>query len=86
MEAYFTIDKDPRGGIYDVFRTMPDMTTMRNTVQEVRRGDLPAEIFAQILLGEIKPHPTTMYDEHFAPYWEQATVVWTRGGNVNGSE
>lgn len=89
MEAYFVRDKDPRGGVYDVFRQMPDeqLLEQRNTIQEVRHGDLPAEIFAGILMAEIKPDELNHFDEHYLPHFEQATVVWTReGGYVNGNE
>lgn len=89
MEVYLTLDKDPHGGVYDVFRTMPDdvLLQQRNTIQEIRHGDLDAETFAKILLAEIQPDPINHFDDYYSPSWEQATVVWTReGGFVNGNE
>lgn len=87
MEAYFTRDKDPHGGNYDVFREMPDLEHLRNTVQEIRQGDMPADVWLQIAFAEHKPDPDNHYDEHYIPYFNEAKVVWTReGGFVDANE
>lgn len=88
MDAYFVRDKDPHGGNYAVWRTMPDdMSIERNTIQEVRKGDFPAETWMEINFGELKPDPINHYDEIFLPHYEAAEVVWTReGGYVNDGD
>lgn len=87
MEVYFVRDKDPHGGFLEVFVTMPDVTVERNTLQEIRKGDLPDGIEEGIFNAEITPDPETHYDKFFSPYFQAATVVWTReGGYVNVSD
>lgn len=87
MEAYFVFDKDPDGGTLEVWREMPVVSDQRLTIQEVRKGEFDAETWMKIFLAEIKPDPTTHYDDVIRPAWDQATVIWTRkGGNVNGSD
>lgn len=87
MEAYIIRDKDPQGGIYEIWRGVPDMETLRNTIQEIRKGDFPAETWMQMFLAEVQPDPINHYDEIIIEHWEAAEPYWTRkGGFVNGTE
>lgn len=86
MEVYFARDLDPLGGFLDVWIDMPDLEVQRNTIQEVRKGELPDGIEEGIHNADITPDPDTHYDKFFQPYFDKATVVWTRkGGFVNAS-
>jgi hypothetical protein len=86
MEVYFARDKDPRGGFLEVFVDMPDINVHRNTLQEVRKGYLPDGIEEGIFNAEITPDPETHYDKFFSPYFDKATIVWTKkGGFTDGS-
>jgi hypothetical protein len=80
MEAYFVRDKDPWGGTISVFRGMPVASEERITIQEIRHGDFPAEIWLQIFFGEVKPDPVKHHDDIYQQYYDAATVVWTREG------
>lgn len=91
MEAYFVYDTDPQGGHYDVWRDPAPMVEgpkgPRPTIQEVRKGDFPAETWMQISFGEIQPKLITYFDELYKPYFEEAELYWTReGGYVDGSD
>lgn len=87
MEAYFVRDKDPYGGNYSICRGTLDMEQERLTIQEVRKGDFPAELWMQINFGELEIDRVTHYDTYILPYWHDAEVWWTReGGYVNGTE
>lgn len=76
-------DNDPYGGFLDFYATMPDMADERITIQEVRRGNMDDTVWAQISSGAIKPDPVINLDAVLQPYFDAATVIWTReGGNV----
>ena len=87
MEVYFARDLDPLGGFLEVFTELPDVNVQRITLQEIRKGELPDGVEEGIMKAEITPDPKSHYDKFFAPYFNTATVVWTRkGGFVNGNE
>lgn len=86
MQVYFVRDKDPDGGRYSVQRLVPTPETERITVQEVRKGNFPDSIFLKMLLLELERDPVTFWDSHISPYFDKASVWWTReGGYVNDS-
>ena len=87
MDCYIIRDKDPQGGVYEVWRVMPELDVMRNTVQEIRKGTFPAETWMLINFAEIKPDPINHYDELIIPHWEVAEPYWSRKeGFVDGAE
>lgn len=91
MEAYFVYDNDPQGGHYDVWRDPAPMADspggFRPTIQEIRKGDFPAEIWMQINFAEIQPKLVNHFDDIYKPYFDEAEPYWTRkGGYVNDND
>lgn len=88
MEAYFVRDKDSWGGTLEVHRAMPILENERLTIQEVRKGEFPADTWLQIFMAEIKPDSVTHFDTVIQPYFDKAVVIWTREGGAvnNGTE
>lgn len=87
IEAYFVRDSDADGGYYSVGTQPPLMSEQRLTVIEVRKGTFPEETLNGIFVGDILPSATSFYDEYIIPFYDTATVWWTReGGYVIGTE
>lgn len=87
IEAYFVRDSDADGGYFAVGTYPPIMSEQRLTVIEVRKGQFPEATLNGIFAGSVEPSATSFYDEYIIPYYDNATVWWTReGGYVNGTE
>lgn len=87
MDFYFIRDNDPHGGLLCIMRSEPNPDDEKATVQEIRKGEFPAETYLQLMFGEIMPLNGTWHDDLLQPYFDAAKTVWTReGGYVNGAE
>lgn len=86
MKIYFVKDFDPAGGFLDAFLEMPNPRVERVTIAEIREGEIPDDLWNEHM-NEATPHPVTWWDDFYQPYFDEATVLWTRkGGYVNGTE
>lgn len=84
---FFVRDSDPDGGFFAVGPHPPVMSEQRLTTIEVRKGPFPQETLDGIFAGDILPSETSFYDEYIIPFYDTATVWWTReGGYVIGTE
>lgn len=79
MNVFFVRDTDPQGGYFAIHEKPPVLSDERVTVVEVRKGEFPEKTLKDIYTGGIiECHPEYHYDEVIIPYWESATVWWTR--------
>lgn len=86
MKIYFVKDYDPSGGFLDAFVDEPNPNVERVTISEIRVGEIPDDLWNEHLTEGVHD-PVTWWDEFYQPYFDEATVLWTRkGGYVNGTE
>lgn len=85
MQVYVYYDTDVDQWDYSVGRDEPVISELRPTVEEIRTADMDAELYVQMLMGEI-PQVNHSHDGLLSEYFEGGTVWWTKGGVVNGSE
>lgn len=79
MKVYFVRDTDPQGGFFAVYEAPPVMSDEKKTIVEVRKGNFPKQLLADIYHGGIvEAHPQYYYDEYIIPHWDEADIWWTR--------
>lgn len=80
-DVFFIRDLESQGGYFAIYLGVPVMSNERRTIVEVRKGQFPQSTLDAIDRGgEITPHPDYHYDHLIVPYWDSATVWWTREG------
>jgi hypothetical protein len=77
--VYLIRDEDPEGGYYAMSPAKPDLRHYhRRSVVEVRYVEVPAWMPEWAMTGRLPVDPDGSNDSTWAPWWAEATPVWTR--------
>ena len=80
MIAYLLKDDDPHGGYFAAEDHKPDIRVQRKTLAEIRRVELPDEVWQMVVTGALPVDEDFSNDSTWIQWWQDpsAEIVWVR--------